>query len=107
MAKRVHGPIDFGVWGAVIRNLASNNLAPMAPVPAIPRLLARHGLTFEDIALWEIHETFSAQVACHVKALEDARYVHEKAGIDQPLGRFPRERMNPNDGSVALGIPSP
>ena len=35
----------------------------MAPVTAIPRLLARHGLTYEDIALWEIHEAFSAQVA--------------------------------------------
>ena len=34
----------------------------MAPVTAIPRLLARHGLTFDDIALWEIHEAFSAQV---------------------------------------------
>lgn len=27
----------------------------MAPVAAIPRLLARHGLAFDDIALWEIH----------------------------------------------------
>ena len=34
----------------------------MAPVTAIPRLLARHRLAFNDIALWEIHEAFSAQV---------------------------------------------
>jgi acetyl-CoA acetyltransferase len=39
----------------------------MAPVSAIPRLLARHGLTYDDIALWEIHEAFSAQVLCHIK----------------------------------------
>jgi acetyl-CoA C-acetyltransferase len=39
----------------------------MAPVPAIPRLLARNNLTFNDIALWEIYEAFSAQVLCHIK----------------------------------------
>src|SRR5207244_2150953 len=41
----------------------------MAPITAIPSLLTRHGLSFDDIALWEIHEAFSAQVACHIKAL--------------------------------------
>jgi acetyl-CoA C-acetyltransferase len=34
----------------------------MAPVSAIPKPLSRNGLTFDDIALWEIHEAFSAQV---------------------------------------------
>ncbi len=77
----------------------------MAPVTAIPRLLARHGLKFDDIALWEIHEAFSAQVLCHIKALEDKDFVRAKAGVEQTFGRFPRERMNPNGGSVALGHP--
>ena len=77
----------------------------MAPVSAIPRLLARHGLTYEDIALWEIHEAFSAQVLCHIKALEDKDFVRAKAGVENTFGRFPRERMNPNGGSVALGHP--
>lgn len=77
----------------------------MAPVSAIPRLLARQGLTFNDIALWEIHEAFSAQVLCHLKALEDAAFVREKAGVEHTFGRFPRDRMNPNGGSVALGHP--
>ena len=77
----------------------------MAPVTAIPRLLARQGLKFGDIALWEIHEAFSAQVACHLKALEDKAYVHEKSGVEHSFGSFPRERMNPNGGSVALGHP--
>src|SRR5262249_22255744 len=39
----------------------------MAPVSAIPRILSRRGLKFDDIALWEIHEAFSAQVLCHIK----------------------------------------
>src|SRR5262249_60026390 len=51
----------------------------MAPVSAIPRLLARQRLSFDDIHLWEIHEAFSAQVACHLKGLEDAAFVRQKA----------------------------
>ena len=77
----------------------------MAPVSAIPRLLARRGLKFEDIALWEIHEAFSAQVACHIRGLEDKNFVREKAGVEHTFGSFPRDRMNPNGGSVALGHP--
>jgi acetyl-CoA C-acetyltransferase len=77
----------------------------MAPVSAIPRMLARQRLTYADIQLWEIHEAFSAQVACHLKALEDAAFVKEKAGVEHTFGKFPHERMNPNGGSVALGHP--
>ena len=77
----------------------------MAPVTAIPRLMARQGLTFDDIVLWEIHEAFSAQVLCHLKALEDADFVRQKAGVEHTFGRFPRDRMNPNGGSVAIGHP--
>jgi acetyl-CoA C-acetyltransferase len=77
----------------------------MAPVSAIPRLLARHGLTYDDIALWEIHEAFSAQVLCHIKALDDKDFVQAKSGVEHTFGTFPRERMNPNGGSVALGHP--
>jgi acetyl-CoA C-acetyltransferase len=77
----------------------------MAPVTAIPRLLARNNLTFADIGLWEIHEAFSAQVLCHIKGLEDKDFVRAKAGVEHTFGSFPRERMNPNGGSVALGHP--
>ena len=77
----------------------------MAPVTAIPRLLARQRLKFADIALWEIHEAFSAQVLCHIKGLQDKDFVRAKAGVEHTFGGFPRERMNPNGGSVALGHP--
>jgi len=77
----------------------------MAPVSAIPRLLERRGLKFDDIALWEIHEAFSAQVLCHIKALDDKTFVRKKAGVDHTFGGFPRDRMNPNGGSVPLGHP--
>jgi acetyl-CoA C-acetyltransferase len=77
----------------------------MAPAFAIPRLLARNGLTYEDIDIWEIHEAFAAQVAFHIAALEDPAFLKHKAGVDAALGAFPRERVNPNGGSVALGHP--
>ena len=77
----------------------------MAPVSAIPRILSRHGLRFDDIALWEIHEAFSAQVLCHIKGLEDKDFIRQKAGVEHTFGAFPRDRMNPNGGSVALGHP--
>ncbi|MDC8011458.1 thiolase family protein [Tahibacter soli] len=87
--------VDFRVEGLL-----------MAPAFAIPRLLARHDLAYADVALWEIHEAFSAQVLFHVKALEDDAFLRERAGIANPeFGAFPRERINPNGGSVALGHP--
>jgi acetyl-CoA C-acetyltransferase len=44
-------------------------------------------------------------VLCHIKALGDVHFVREKAGLEHTFGSFPRERMNPNGGSVALGHP--
>jgi len=77
----------------------------MAPAYIVPRLLAKHGLKYESIALWEIHEAFAAQVLCHLKAFEDKNYLRDKVGVAADLGRFPVERMNPNGGSVAIGHP--
>jgi acetyl-CoA C-acetyltransferase len=77
----------------------------MAPALAVPRLLARHDLGYDDVDLWEIHEAFAAQVLCNIKALEDRAWLSERARVDRDLGRFPMQRMNPNGGSIALGHP--
>jgi len=77
----------------------------MAPAFAVPRLLARNGLKYSDIALWEIHEAFAAQVLFHLKAFEDREFLRKKAGVEADLGAFPKDRVNPNGGSVALGHP--
>ena len=77
----------------------------MAPAYAIPRLLARNGLTLNDIDLWEIHEAFAAQLLCNVAALESENFLREKVGVNNLLGKFPWERLNPNGGSVAIGHP--
>ena len=76
----------------------------MAPAFAIPRLLARNGLTYADIDLWEIHEAFAAQVSSTSRRCK-TRFLRDKVGRDAELGAFPRERMNPNGGSIALGHP--
>jgi acetyl-CoA C-acetyltransferase len=60
----------------------------IGPVPAVRRLLARHGMTLADIGLVELNEAFAAQVlAC-----------------DRELG-FDRDRLNVNGGAIALGHP--
>lgn len=77
----------------------------MAPAYAIPRLLARHGLSYQDIGLWEIHEAFAAQVLSHIAALQSQDFLSRKVGIDREFGAFPRDLMNPNGGSLAIGHP--
>lgn len=77
----------------------------IAPALAIPRLLQRNDLGYGDIALWEIHEAFAAQVLVTIKALESNDWLKDRAGVERDLGSFPRDRMNPNGGSIALGHP--
>ena len=91
-------------WEMAAVDLRTEGLL-MAPAYAIPRLLARHDMTYDDVALWEIHEAFAAQVLCNVAALEDADFVANKAGVDADLGAFPMDRVNPNGGSLAIGHP--
>ncbi|MDH3734923.1 MAG: acetyl-CoA C-acyltransferase, partial [Gemmatimonadota bacterium] len=77
----------------------------IAPAIAIARLLARHGLGLADIALWEIHEAFSAQVLSTIEALENPEWVSDRSGVEHELGPFPRQSINPNGGSISLGHP--
>ena len=60
----------------------------IGPVFAIPKLLARHGLTVADIGLWEINEAFACQVL----------YCRDQLGI-------PNDRLNVNGGAIAIGHP--
>ena len=60
----------------------------IGPVYAVPRLLKRHGLTVDDIDLWEFNEAFASQVL----------YVRDTLGL-------PMDRMNVNGGSISVGHP--
>lgn len=60
----------------------------IGPVFAIPKLLARNGLTMDDIGLWELNEAFAVQVL----------YCRDRLGI-------PNELLNVNGGAISIGHP--
>jgi acetyl-CoA C-acetyltransferase len=77
----------------------------MAPTYAVPRMLARNGLTLQDFDFYEIHEAFASQVLATLKAWEDPAYCKERLGLDSPLGSIDRDKLNVAGGSLAAGHP--
>lgn len=77
----------------------------MAPAYAVPRMLARAGLTLQDFDFYEIHEAFASQVLSTLKAWEDPAFCKERLGLDQPLGSIDRSKLNVNGSSLAAGHP--
>lgn len=77
----------------------------MAPAYAVPRLLARNNLTFEDFDVFEIHEAFASTVLAHLAAWESEEFCIEKAGLDGALGTIDRTKLNPLGSSLAAGHP--
>lgn len=77
----------------------------MAPTIAVSELLARAGLTFEDIDLFELHEAFAAQVLCTLKAWNDPVYCKEVLGREAPMGEIDAARINLKGSSLAYGHP--
>jgi acetyl-CoA C-acetyltransferase len=59
-----------------------------APGPAARKVLAKAGLTKDDIDVWEVNEAFAVVVEKFIRDL----------GLD-------RTKVNPNGGSIALGHP--
>jgi acetyl-CoA C-acetyltransferase len=76
----------------IYRGLAVAGCEPdemgIGPVFAVPRLLERHGLTMDDIDLWELNEAFAVQVI----------YCRDRLGI-------PQDTLNVDGGSVSIGHP--
>lgn len=77
----------------------------MAPAYAVPRMLARAGLTLQDFDYYEIHEAFASQVLSTLKAWEDPIFCKERLGLDAPLGEIDRDKLNVNGSSLAAGHP--
>lgn len=77
----------------------------MAPAYAVPRMLARAGLTLQDFDLYEIHEAFAAQVLCTLTAWQDDEYCRTQLGLAGPLGEIDRAKLNINGSSLATGHP--
>ena len=77
----------------------------MAPVFAVPRLLARQGMTLDDVDLIEIHEAFAGTVLATLAAWQDEEFCRERLGLDGPLGTVDRARLNVHGSSLAAGHP--
>lgn len=77
----------------------------MAPTYAVPRLLARNGLTLQDFDFYEIHEAFASVVLAHLQAWESEEYCKERLGLDSALGSIDRAKLNVNGSSLAAGHP--
>ncbi|MGH1373670.1 MAG: acetyl-CoA C-acyltransferase [Cellvibrionaceae bacterium] len=87
MAERL-GLNPLGAYrGLAVAGCQSDEMG-IGPVFAIPKLLSRHGLSVNDIGLWELNEAFASQVI----------YCRDKLGIDN-------ERMNVNGGAISIGHP--
>jgi acetyl-CoA C-acetyltransferase len=77
----------------------------MAPVYAMPTMLARAGRSFQDFDFYEVHEAFASQVLCALKAWEDPVFCRERLGLTEPLGPIDRDKLNVHGGSLAAGHP--
>src|SRR6476661_7944890 len=77
----------------------------MAPTYAVPRLLARNGLSLQDFDFYEIHEAFASVVLAHLQAWESEEYCKERLGLDSALGSVDRSKLNVNGSSLAAGHP--
>ncbi|EOM76711.1 acetyl-CoA C-acetyltransferase [Rhodococcus rhodnii] len=77
----------------------------MAPTYAIPRLLARNGLTLQDFDFYEFHEAFASVVLATLTAFEDDAYCKERLGLDGALGAIDRSKLNVHGSSLAAGHP--
>ena len=77
----------------------------LGPVFAIHKAEAQTGLTLGQADLIEINEAFAAQVLAVLKAMESEKFARKALRRDTPPGAVPREKLNVNGGSIALGHP--
>ncbi|MBV9592864.1 MAG: acetyl-CoA C-acetyltransferase [Actinobacteria bacterium] len=77
----------------------------MAPVYALPRLLARNKVSLQDFDFYEIHEAFAATVLTSLAAWEDPEFCQRYLGLAEPLGPIDRSKLNVRGSSLAAGHP--
>lgn len=85
---RARGLSPLGVYrGMAVAGCEPDEMG-IGPVFAIPKLLKQHGLTVDDIDIWELNEAFAVQ----------ALYCRDKLGIDP-------EKYNVSGGAISIGHP--
>lgn len=82
------GVEPLGTWrGMAVAGCEPDEMG-IGPVFAVPKLLKKHGLSVDDIGLWELNEAFAVQ----------ALYCRDRLGIDP-------SRYNVNGGGISVGHP--
>jgi acetyl-CoA acyltransferase len=94
---------------AAIRSYAVAAVDPgwqllMGPAWAVPEALERAGIGWREIGLFEIHESFAAQVLSNAQAWASKAWA-ERVGRSEPLGELDWDRTNLSGGSIAIGHP--
>jgi len=102
-----HEPLAYFVDGetAAVDFVHGGEGLLMAPAYAVPRMLARNGLTLQDFDFYEIHEAFASQVLSTLAAWEDPVFCKERLGLDAPLGSIDRNKLNVKGSSLAAAHP--
>lgn len=77
----------------------------LGPAYAIAQVLKQTGLTIDDIDVFEIHEAFAGQVLANLNALASAEWCKKQLGLDKPVGRIPKSKINNWGGSLSIGHP--
>ncbi|WP_458320049.1 acetyl-CoA C-acetyltransferase [Mycolicibacterium brisbanense] len=102
-----HEPLAYFVDGemAAVDYVNGPDGLLMAPTYAVPRLLARNGLTLQDFDFYEIHEAFASVVLATLTAWDSEEYCKGRLGLDAALGTIDRSKLNINGSSLAAGHP--
>jgi acetyl-CoA C-acetyltransferase len=106
-AQHGHDPLAYFVDAetAAVDYVSGADGLLMAPTYAVPRMLARNGLSLQDFDFYEIHEAFASVVLATLQAWESDEYCKERLGLDSALGSIDRSKLNVNGSSLAAGHP--
>ncbi len=77
----------------------------IGPALAMPKALARAGMSLGDIDLIDMHEAFAAQVLSVLAALASPEFCRDRLGLDAPFGAIDPTTINRFGGSLAIGHP--
>ena len=77
----------------------------LGPLFALAQTEVRYGFKLSDADLVELNEAFAAQALAVLKGAESAEFARSALRRETPLGHVPREKLNVNGGSIALGHP--
>lgn len=77
----------------------------LGPVYAIAEAERRTGLTLDHADLVEINEAFAAQVIACLHCLKSEEFARKHLRRERPIGKVPKDVLNVNGGSIALGHP--